>query len=125
MSKSQATRSETDSPRATYQDVLDAPQTRVAEVVDGALYIFHRPAFPHARASSVLGRYIGTPFDDGLGGPGGWWIIDEPQLHLGEDIVVLTSQDGVVNECRCFQTPLTPRWLRTGYAKCYPRRRAS
>ena len=88
MSKSQATRSETDSPRATYQDVLDAPPDKVAEVVDGALYIFHRPAFPHARASSVLGRYIGTPFDDGLGGPGGWWIIDEPQLHLGEDIVV-------------------------------------
>ena len=88
MSKLQATRSETDSPRATYQDVLDAPPDKVAEVVDGALYIFHRPAFPHARASSVLGRYIGTPFDDGLGGPGGWWIIDEPQLHLGEDIVV-------------------------------------
>ena len=88
MSKSHTTRSETDSRRATYQDVLDAPPYRVAEVVDGTLYIFDRPAVPHARASSVLGRYIGTPFDDGRGGPGGWWILDEPQLHLGEDIVV-------------------------------------
>ena len=74
MRKSQATQSETDSRRATYQDVLDAPPDKVAEVVDGTLYIFHRPAVPHARASSVLGRYIGTPFDDGRGGP--WRLVD-------------------------------------------------
>ncbi len=88
MSKSQTTRSENDSRRATYQDVLDAPPYKVAEVVDGTLYIFDRPAFLHAIASSALGRYIGTPFNDGRGGPGGWWIVDEPQIHLGEDIVV-------------------------------------
>jgi Uncharacterized protein conserved in cyanobacteria len=28
------------------------------------------------------------PFDHGTGGPGGWWIIDEPELHLGADIFV-------------------------------------
>ena len=43
---------------------------------------------PHARASSVLGRRIGGPFDDDIGGPGGWWIIFEPELHLSEDILV-------------------------------------
>ena len=88
MSKSQATRSETDVRRATYQDVLDAPPDKVAEVVDGTLYIFHRPAAPHTRASSVLGGIVSPPFDLGRGGPGGWWILDEPELHLGEDIVV-------------------------------------
>ena len=88
MSKSQATRSETDSRRATYQDVLDTPPHKVAEVVDGTLYIFDRPAAPHARASTVLGSKISHSFDHGRGGPGGWWIFDEPQLHLGEDIVV-------------------------------------
>ena len=88
MSKSQVTRSETDSRRATYQDVLDAPPDKVAEVVDGTLYIFDRPAFLHTLASSTLGRYIGTPFHDGRGGPGGWWILNEPELHLGDDIVV-------------------------------------
>ena len=82
------TRSETDSRRATYQDVLDAPPYKVAEVVDGTLYIFDRPAAPHTLAASRLGRYIGTPFDDGRGGLGGWWILKEPQIHLGEDIVV-------------------------------------
>ena len=78
-----------DSPRrATYQDVLDAPAHRVAEIVDGTLYTHPRPAAPHARASSSLGVKIGGPFDYDAGGPGGWWIIFEPELHLGEDIVV-------------------------------------
>ena len=74
--------------RATYRDVIDAPAHMVAEVIGGTLYTQPRPAAPHARASSVLGGKIGDPFDFGEGGPGGWWIIDEPELHLGEDIVV-------------------------------------
>ena len=88
MSKSQVSLSETDSRQATYQDVLDAPPDKVAEIVDGTLYIFDRPAFLHAVASSVLGGIINPPFYHGRGGPGGWWIVDEPQIHLGEDIVV-------------------------------------
>ena len=74
--------------RATYQDVLDAPAHQVAEIVNGTLYTHPRPAAPHARASSVLGRRIGVPFDDDASGPDGWWIIDEPELHLGEEILV-------------------------------------
>ena len=75
-------------PRATYQDVLDAPPHRVAEIVDGVLHTSPRPAAPHALATSRLGAEISPPFDRGRGGPGGWWIIDEPELHLGEDILV-------------------------------------
>ena len=78
----------TRTPRATYQDVLDAPEHRVAEVVDGTLYTHPRPAMPHALASSYLGDELVSPFGKGRGGPGGWWIIDEPELHLGEDILV-------------------------------------
>ena len=74
--------------RATYQDVLDAPAHRVAEIVDGTLYTWPRPAPPHAVASSRLGFDLVGPFDRGRGGPGGWWIIDEPELHLAEDILV-------------------------------------
>ena len=74
--------------RATYQDVLDAPANRVAEIVDGTLYTQPRPAPRHAVASSRLGIDLGGPFDRGRGGPGGWWILDEPELHLGEDILV-------------------------------------
>ena len=73
---------------ATYQDVLDAPPNMVAEVVYGALYTHPRPAMPHAWASSGLGSKLGEPFNFGRSGPGGWWIVNEPELHLGEDIVV-------------------------------------
>ncbi len=31
---------------------------------------------------------IGGPFDRGRGGPGGWWILDEPELHFGADVLV-------------------------------------
>jgi Uma2 family endonuclease len=39
-------------------------------------------------AASVLGSELGGPFHRGRGGPGGWWIVDEPELHFGQDIVV-------------------------------------
>ena len=74
--------------RATYQDVLDAPPHMVAEVVEGKLYTHPRPASLHALASSGLGSRINPPFHFGDGGPGGWWILFEPELHLGDDIVV-------------------------------------
>lgn len=74
--------------RATYQDVLDAPPNRVAEVVSGVLHTHPRPAAPHTLASSSLGTDLSHAFQFGRGGPGGWWILDEPELHFGEDIVV-------------------------------------
>ena len=74
-------------PRATYQDVLDAPAHRVAEIIDGTLHTHPRPAPPHAVASSYLGGELTGPFGKGRGGPGGWWILDEPELHLGEDLL--------------------------------------
>jgi Uma2 family endonuclease len=73
---------------ATYQDVLDAPPNMVAELIRGALHLQPRPAMPHARAASSLGIEIGNPFDRGRGGPGGWWLLDEPELHFGEDVLV-------------------------------------
>jgi len=74
--------------RATYRDVLAAPPHVVAEVVRGVLHTQPRPGAPHARASSRLGGQLDGPFDRGKGGPGGWILLDEPELHLGDDIVV-------------------------------------
>ena len=74
--------------RATYQDVLDAPAHQVAENIAGTLHTHPRPAPAHTLASSALGNDLGNPFQFGRGGPGGWWIFDEPELHLDEDILV-------------------------------------
>ena len=75
-------------PRPTYQDVLDAPEHKVAEIIDGTLYTHPRPTPRHATATSVLGNKLGPAFHGGDGGPGGWRILDEPELHLGEKILV-------------------------------------
>src|SRR6266498_4100841 len=74
--------------RATYDDLLQVPSHRVAEIVDGDLHVSPRPASRHVLASSRLGSELGPPFDRGRGGPGGWWILFEPELHFGEDVVV-------------------------------------
>lgn len=74
--------------RATYDDLCSVPDNKVAEIIDGELIVSPRPACPHAITSSALGGQLWGPFDRGRGGPGGWWILDEPELHLGADIVV-------------------------------------
>jgi Uma2 family endonuclease len=74
--------------RATYEDVLAAPPNVVAEILNGVLYTHPRPASPAALAGSALGSEIFGPFHRGKNGPGGWVILDEPELHLGDDIVV-------------------------------------
>jgi Uma2 family endonuclease len=62
----------------------------VAEVLDGVLYLQPRPRIAHAHVASVLGAELFGPFHRGRGGPGGWIILDEPELHLGRepDIIV-------------------------------------
>lgn len=75
---------------ATYDDVLAAPETVVAELIDGDLYTSPRPAIPHARAASAIGQDL-RGFDEPPGGsdaPGGWWIIDEPELHFDANVLV-------------------------------------
>jgi len=73
---------------ATYEDLVKVPDICVAEIVDGELHVSPRPAPRHARAGSSLGVLVGGPYDSGRGGPGGWWILDEPELHLGGDVLV-------------------------------------
>jgi Uma2 family endonuclease len=74
--------------RATYDDVLRAPPHMIAEVIDGELHLQPRPAKPHAAAASALSEELGPPFKRGRGGPGGWIILYEPELHLRDDILV-------------------------------------
>ena len=74
--------------KATYRDVLATPPDKVAQVVAGTLHVHPRPAGPHAAVSSALGEELGPPFKRGRGGPGGWILLDEPELHLGDDILV-------------------------------------
>jgi Uma2 family endonuclease len=74
--------------KATYEDLLALPANVVGQIVFGVLHAHPRPAPKHAQAASTLGEELGPPFKRGRGGPGGWLILDEPELHLGEHVVV-------------------------------------
>ena len=73
---------------ATYADLAAVPAHLVAEIIQGVLYTFPRPATPHSGAATTLTMDLGSPFQRGRGGPGGWWFHTEPELHLGEDVLV-------------------------------------
>jgi Uma2 family endonuclease len=73
---------------ATYEDLLEVPDHLVAEILDGELHVSPRPAPRHAGTSSGIGGLLWGPFDRGRGGPGGWRILFEPELHLSADVVV-------------------------------------
>lgn len=72
-------------PAATYADIEALPPGVNGEILAGELVVSPRPAAPHALAASMLGALLVTPFRLGVGGPGGWWIIDEPELSLAGD----------------------------------------
>lgn len=73
---------------ATYEDLCAAPDHKIAEIINGELHVNPRPSGPHAVSASILGMDLGPPFQRGRGGPGGWWIVFEPELHLGRQILV-------------------------------------
>ncbi|MDZ7750171.1 MAG: Uma2 family endonuclease [Gammaproteobacteria bacterium] len=65
------------------------PEGVAGEIIDGQLHTQPRPAGCHLRATSVLDRRLGGAFDDGVGGPGGWWILIEPEIHFVRNTEVL------------------------------------
>jgi len=75
---------------ASFADLVQLPDTCVAEIIDGDLDASPRPASPHAYAATALGFdvYGGFGQPPGSAAPGGWWILVEPELDLGSDVVV-------------------------------------
>ena len=73
---------------ATYEDLMKVSDIMVAEIVDGELHASPRPAPRHAKAGSILGGRLVSPFDEGRGGPGGWHILYEPELHFDRNVLV-------------------------------------
>jgi Uma2 family endonuclease len=75
-------------PHSLYQQLVNLPERLVGEIIGGRLYTQPRPAGPHAMALSTLVMDVGSAFHRGRGGPGGWWILDEPELHFVRDTEV-------------------------------------
>jgi Uma2 family endonuclease len=73
---------------ATYEDLCKVPDHLVAQIIHGQLITLPRPAPKHARAASIMGGKLVPTYDEGNNGPGGWWMLFEPELHLGPHILV-------------------------------------
>ena len=71
-----------------YEELLKLPDNLVGEIISNELFASPRPASPPAHTSSLLSSELIGPFHRGRGGPGGWWILHEPELHLGSDVLV-------------------------------------
>jgi Uma2 family endonuclease len=80
--------SETAKRSAVYEDLFEIPSNMIGEIVDGELTTTPRPAGRHILATSSLGGELFGPFQKGLGGPGGWWILIEPELNISEQVMV-------------------------------------
>ncbi|WP_437501103.1 Uma2 family endonuclease [Sorangium sp. So ce1099] len=105
--------------RATYADLEAVPPNKVAELVRGSLHVFPRPAPRHARASSGLGAELTGPFDHGKGGPGGWWILDEPELHF-PDPEAAGEIDALVPDLAGWRRERMPELPETAYFALAP-----
>ena len=71
-----------------YQELLALPEHTKGEIIAGRLYVSPKPAGPHILAATNLGGELYQPFQRGHGGPGGWWVLDEPQCYLDRDVLV-------------------------------------
>src|SRR5262249_44710224 len=108
--------------RATLAEVMAYPEGTNVELIDGMLHVMARPAPRHANAGTILVTELGGPFHLGRGGPGGWWILMEPELHfpdpnvVGETEVLIPDLAGWRRE-RMLELPetayftLAPDWI--------------
>lgn len=71
-----------------YDELCDLPEGVTGEILSGQLHTMPRPRGKHGVAGSALGADLSPPFNFGRGGPGGWWIIDEPEVHFIRDTEV-------------------------------------
>jgi Uma2 family endonuclease len=74
-------------PVSLYGQLLALPENVTGEIIDGVLYTQPRPTGPHVNAELGLGSALRIPFHKGQGGPGGWWIVAEPELHFIRDVL--------------------------------------
>ena len=94
--------------RATYADIEALPRYVVGEILFGVLHVNPRPGLPHANVATTLGAELHGPFQRGRGGPGGWVILDEPELHLGTEPDVVVPDIAGWRQARMPQIPAEP-----------------
>lgn len=73
---------------ATYADIEALPPHVTGQIVDGTLIASPRPSPAHNQSASVLFLKVGATYDKSFDDQGGWIIRNEPELHLGDTVMV-------------------------------------
>jgi Uma2 family endonuclease len=105
--------------RATLAELNAVPANLLAELIGGTLYTMTRPAPKHGVAASRLGGELLGPFDRGRGGPGGWWILDEPELRF-PDPAAPGEVDVIVPDLAGWRRERMPKLPKTKYFALAP-----
>lgn len=100
-----------------YDQLLALPEGLTGEIINGQLRTQPRPGWAHILAASRLGADIEGPYGRGRGGPGGWWIIDEPEVHFVLDREVLVPdiagwrKERMPSPPQGHKVPVVPDWV--------------
>lgn len=73
---------------ATYKDLSEVPDHLIAEILNGDLWVSPHPLPRHSYAMTMLAVALVPPFQHGNGGPGGWQLLVEIEVHFGGDVLV-------------------------------------
>jgi len=68
-----------------YEYLEGLPEGMTGEILNGQLHAQPRPSNRHAHAAIKLGGPISRGYDNGIEGPGGWWVLLEPEVHFVRD----------------------------------------
>jgi len=80
---------------ATWDDLLATlDDGRTYEIIAGLMEALPRPRPGHGNAQALLSGEIVRPFQRGRGGPGGWWIIIEPDVELTTNDIIVPDLAG-------------------------------
>ena len=100
-----------------YQQLIDLPESLTGEILNGQLHAHPRPGGKHIRASYRIGYSLGGPYDQGTNGPGGWIILQEPEVHLVLDKEVVVPDVAGWKKERLLEIPeshkftIVPDWV--------------
>lgn len=80
--------------RASYADIEALPAHITGELIAGQLYTQPRPFLPHAHAIGTIFSELRNPFFKKYGGPGGWILVIEPEIHFRSGDVLVPDLAG-------------------------------